>query len=227
MKTLYEILEVSENASNEVIEKAYKVLVKKYHPDLQSPENKEEAETKIKEINEAYEILTNEQKKKEYDESLERKRKIDREHNNDTAVHHNESINTQQVQNNSYNKAYDMQRRRYEEELRKQQEKARKQMEQNMQEQYENAYYSYLRSLGYKIKERWTWQKTKKLLIVLLILIGIIIILWFFPPTHKWLVQFYKDNKIVKIIIDIVVGIVGAFIDTIKTIFSNLAKGKI
>ena len=34
-KTLYEILEVSEKASQEVIEKAYKVLVKKYHPDLQ------------------------------------------------------------------------------------------------------------------------------------------------------------------------------------------------
>ena len=36
--TLYEILEVSENASPEVIEKAYKILVKKYHPDLQPPE---------------------------------------------------------------------------------------------------------------------------------------------------------------------------------------------
>ena len=35
MITLYEILEVSENASIEVIEKAYKVLAKKYHPDLQ------------------------------------------------------------------------------------------------------------------------------------------------------------------------------------------------
>lgn len=33
--TLYELLEVSENASKEIIEKAYKVLVKKYHPDLQ------------------------------------------------------------------------------------------------------------------------------------------------------------------------------------------------
>ena len=35
MKTLYEILEVSETASDEIIEKAYKVLAKKYHPDLQ------------------------------------------------------------------------------------------------------------------------------------------------------------------------------------------------
>ena len=33
MKNYYEILEVSENASSEVIERAYKVLAKKYHPD--------------------------------------------------------------------------------------------------------------------------------------------------------------------------------------------------
>ena len=50
MTTLYEILEVSENASNEVIEKAYKVLVKKYHPDLQKPEDKEKAEAKMKSL---------------------------------------------------------------------------------------------------------------------------------------------------------------------------------
>ena len=35
MKNYYEILEINENASQEVIEKVYKVLVKKYHPDLQ------------------------------------------------------------------------------------------------------------------------------------------------------------------------------------------------
>ena len=45
-KTLYEILEVSENASSEIIEKAYKVLAKKYHPDLQPPEEKSNAENK-------------------------------------------------------------------------------------------------------------------------------------------------------------------------------------
>ena len=39
-KTLYDILEVSEQASKEVIEKAYRVLAKKYHPDLQKDETK-------------------------------------------------------------------------------------------------------------------------------------------------------------------------------------------
>ena len=40
MSNLYEILEVSEKASKEVIDKAYHVLVKKYHPDLQQGEEK-------------------------------------------------------------------------------------------------------------------------------------------------------------------------------------------
>ena len=70
MKNYYEILEVSENASQEVIEKAYKALVKKYHPDLQPNEKKHDAEDKIKIINEAYDILSNQQKKENYDRQL-------------------------------------------------------------------------------------------------------------------------------------------------------------
>ena len=71
MKNYYEILEVDKNASEEVIEKAYKTLAKKYHPDLQTAENKEYAEKRMKEINEAYYILSDEQKRKAYDEKLE------------------------------------------------------------------------------------------------------------------------------------------------------------
>ena len=53
----YEILEVNKNASPEIIEKAYKTLVKKYHPDLQQDENKNKYEEKIKKINEAKRII--------------------------------------------------------------------------------------------------------------------------------------------------------------------------
>ena len=70
MKNYYEILEVNKKASPETISKVYKYLAKKYHPDT-NPENKQEAEEKFKEISEAYEILSNEEKRKEYDMELE------------------------------------------------------------------------------------------------------------------------------------------------------------
>jgi len=67
-KSYYEILEVSPNASPEVIEKAYKTLTRKYHPDVQTKENKKEAEVKFKEVVKAYEILSDKEQKEQYDE---------------------------------------------------------------------------------------------------------------------------------------------------------------
>lgn len=68
-KNYYEILEVDKNASKEIIDKAYKTLAKKYHPDLQS-NNVKEFEEKMKKINEAYSILTNEEQREAYDQQL-------------------------------------------------------------------------------------------------------------------------------------------------------------
>ena len=70
MEDYYEILEVSQNASNEVIEKAYKVLAKKYHPDSNKEQNKVWAEEKFKKINEAYETLKDEEKRDIYNNEL-------------------------------------------------------------------------------------------------------------------------------------------------------------
>jgi len=63
-KSLYETLNVSENASSSEIKKAYRTLAKKYHPDMNKAP---EAEEKFKEINAAYEVLGDEQKKAQYD----------------------------------------------------------------------------------------------------------------------------------------------------------------
>ena len=63
----YEVLGVSKTATDEEIKKAYRKLAKKYHPDA-NPDNKEEAEAKFKEVNEAYETLSDSQKRKMYDQ---------------------------------------------------------------------------------------------------------------------------------------------------------------
>lgn len=73
MKNYYEILEVSNKASLDIIQKVFKLQVKKYHPDVVSDDKKNLAESKIKELNEAYEILSDKNKRAEYDELLKTK----------------------------------------------------------------------------------------------------------------------------------------------------------
>lgn len=63
----YEVLGVSKTATDEELKKAYRKLAKQYHPDA-NPDNKEEAEKKFKEINEAYENLSDPQKRRMYDQ---------------------------------------------------------------------------------------------------------------------------------------------------------------
>lgn len=63
----YEVLGVSKDSSPEEIKKAYRSLAKKYHPDV-STEPKEVAEAKFKEISEAYEVLSDPDKKARYDQ---------------------------------------------------------------------------------------------------------------------------------------------------------------
>ncbi len=65
-KDYYEVLNVSKNASQTDIKKAYRKLAIKYHPD-KNPDNSE-AEAKFKESAEAYEILSNTQKREQYDQ---------------------------------------------------------------------------------------------------------------------------------------------------------------
>lgn len=63
----YELLGVNRNATDDEIKSAFRKLAKKYHPDMQTGDKKE-AEAKFKEINEAYEVLSDKNKRAKYDQ---------------------------------------------------------------------------------------------------------------------------------------------------------------
>ena len=247
-KTLYEILEVSENASPEIIEKAYKTLAKKYHPDLQEEANKSRAEAMMKKINEAYDVLGNEEKRKAYNAELKAKREQEelekqgtqnyQGYNNATYngniqyqngnyaknVYNNAGYSNSNGNNQNANYNYEKERLKYEKKLQEEELKQRQKMQDNLNKEYQNAYENYLRSLGYKIKHKWTKENTRDLLITIGILIVVFAILWFIPPTHDWLVNFYESNPILKTIVNIIVAIVTGIFKGIWEFITGLFK---
>ena len=188
--------------------------------------------------NEAYDILGDEGKKKKYDDELASEREQARREeelrrqasqqnvygqNNQgyTGTTYN-NINNQSVHNPDFN--YDIDRIKYEQKLRKEEEEQRRKMQDNLNKEYANAYNNYLRSLGYKVKENWTKEKTKDLLLVIAIFVVFIFLLWLFPPTRNWLINFYESNPIIRafvnIVISIVTGIFRGIWNFITSIFS-------
>ena len=195
MITYYEILEVSRMASKEVITKAYKVLVRKYHPDLEQDEGKkEEAKEKMVRINEAYETLSDDEKRKKYDDTiaiLEEKERIAKEKerqqsktqnvNNNRNINVNRNINNVNSNNNiSINNIDNDNNLNNDTKLQEEMQRAEEEIQmhkQNIVNQMYEDYYNTLRRMGYNVvtvrplKERIKAYLIAGIVILLLILI--------------------------------------------------------
>lgn len=195
----YDILEVNKNASSEIIEKAYKTLVKKYHPDLQENDLKIKYEEKIKRINQAYSILSDSEKRKNYDLFLK---------NNEVSIDdynklYQENIilkkeinylknNYKQnnINNNSNNINY------YIENIRKNNYE-----KYNTEKNEENN--SKIENEKYEITYKRILKNILALIITIFIIFIISFILWHIPFTKNYLINLYEKNTILKSFINI------------------------
>ena len=188
MKNYYEILEVDKNASEEVIEKAYKTLAKKYHPDLQ---NNSDCQDKMRQINEAYEILSNDFKRREYDEKIKRQSVSIEEYNriiqeNNRLKKDLKRVVNQREMSQNQGRLEEMSIiQRYYEQIKK----AKKQP----QMRYERK------------KTKISLEKIKKIVIYIAILIGIGLVLAIVPFTRKFFINLYNNNVIIKLLVDTIV----------------------
>lgn len=197
-KNYYDILEVNKNASPEIIEKAYKTLVKKYHPDLQENNLKNIYEEKIKKINEAYDILSNPEKRKNYDSNLKNTEISISDYN----ILYQENINLKNNLNILEQKLN------------------------NIQNNYQkNNYNNYFNSENNKINNEYNYQKNniennnfdyknlfnfnKKfkdflaLIITIFIFLFAFFILWHIPFTKNYLINLYNNNRAFNFIINL------------------------
>ena len=188
MKNYYEILEVDKNDSEEVIEKAYKTLAKKYHPDLQ---NNSDCQDKMRQINEAYEILSNDFKRREYDEKIKRQSVSIEEYNriiqeNNRLKKDLKRVVNQREMSQNQGRLEEMSiMQRYYEQIKK----ATKQP----QMRYERK------------KTKISLEKIKKIVIYIAILIGIGLVLAIVPFTRKFFINLYNNNVIIKLLVDTIV----------------------
>lgn len=205
-KNYYDWLEISKNASPEVIEKAYKALVKKYHPDLYEG-NKQEAEEILKKINEAYGVLSDIDKRAQYDTTLyddtvskEDYNRLQQELNN--LKRNQDYQRSPQVQNSSH---INQSTSPSQEELdyRQQQIEYQRQVEAARQKAYHDAYVQDLRNRGYKIRYKKTFKDYVRIVITVLVLVAIVWIAWQIPFVRNWFEDLYNNNKILKYIVDL------------------------
>ena len=89
----------------------------------------------------------------------------------------------------------------------KEQKKTAKKIQKEASEEYRKQYENYFRSLGFKIKHKWTFKDFLTVLLVLVAVAIIICLLWIIPPTHAYMLNVYNSNVVVRILVNVVIGI--------------------
>lgn len=225
-KNYYKILEVDKDASSEVIDKAYKALAKKYHPDLQEESNKAKAEEKLKLINEAYSILSDPNSRAKYDSTLKEfeisqedfsrltkenqdlhnelnnlKNNSYKQNNNEYNNVNNISYNNTEFNNIEHNQE-EILKNKYEQEL-----EYERQVQAAKEKAYHDAYIQDLKNRGYKIKYQKAPKDYLKNFIALIITIAIVILLVQIPFIKNFFINIYENNPIIKAIVDIFINL--------------------
>lgn len=187
-KNYYEILEVDKNASDEIIEKAYKTLVKKYHPDLQKNSKNQ---NKMQQINEAYEILSNDFKRREYDEKIQ-KQSVPIEEYNKVIQENNKLKKDLRMAANQDNK------------IRNQNQFEEMSIVQRYYQQIKKAT-KQTQMQSNRINTSISFEKVKKIIVGIIIFSIIGIILASIPLTRKFFVDLYNKNVVIKFFVDIII----------------------
>ena len=204
VKNYYEILEVDKKASPEVIEKAYKTLVKKYHPDLQNENNHSKYEAKMKEINEAYSILSDDFKKSNYDEqlqqsdiSVEKYNKLVQENQNLRAqlenINQQNTINST-TDNNTINDNV----------ISKMSKLMYNNIKQARAQAYNDAYLQDMKNRGYKIEYKHDLKYYLKFAGCIIGIILIFIVIYQIPIIKKLFNRLYEENIVIQTFVNII-----------------------
>ncbi len=206
-KNYYEILEINKNASKEIMDKAYKTLIKKYHPDLQQNNLKEKYEEKIKIINEAYEILSNSQKRAEYDLTLKNPEISQTDYNNLKQENTNLKNQINYLKNNynkyNYSKTKNIQNNNHEANNPQDYKDA---INEAIRNAYYDAYINNLKAQGCKIKYKKTIKDYLSIFLTIIIFIILFVIFWNIPPIKNYFISLYNDNFIIRFIINIFIN---------------------
>lgn len=208
----YKILEVDKDASPEVIEKAYKTLVKKYHPDLQESNMREKSEGRIKLINEAYEVLSNPVSRSKYDLTLKQSEISQEDYNKlseENISLHKEINNLKQKSNFQYTQNdfqftanNHSQQPNYNEEYRKQLE-YENEILQAKEKAYHDAYIQDLKNRGYKIRYKKTPKDYLKNLIAFILTLLILFLLLQIPFINNFFKSLFSENPIIRAFLNI------------------------